>query len=388
MRIQSAFLALAIAVVPIAAQSQSPTLNANQQLAHDVYKELIEINTMDSRRDPSRRPPTRWRARFRDAGFPAADIHVLTRPDHPSKGNLVVRYRGTRRKAKPLLLLAHLDVVAALRATGRCDPFKLHEKDGYYYGRGTSDDKAMAAIFVANMLRDKKGGCVPDRDLILALTADEEGGDANGVEWLVQTRTGTDRRGVRDQRRRRRLAAQRQAVLHTRAGGGEGRSTSRSRRRIAAGIRIGAARRQRDLLSSPRRSCVSRASVPGAAQRRHARILRADGGDRDAGDGGRDARASLANPNDSVPRTPSLSEDPRYNSMLRTTCVATRLAGGHADNALPQTATANRQLPHRSDGDRRRDVRAAARARVRGHGHQDHGRPSRFASSPARRRVR
>ena len=112
-------------------------------------------------------------ARLKDAGFPAADVQVLG-PD-PRKGNLVARYRGTGAR-KPLLLLAHLDVVEARREDWSFDPFTFIENDGYFYGRGTTDDKAMASALVANLIRLKQEGFVPDRDLILALTADEETG--------------------------------------------------------------------------------------------------------------------------------------------------------------------------------------------------------------------
>jgi acetylornithine deacetylase/succinyl-diaminopimelate desuccinylase-like protein len=116
------------------------------------------------------------------AGFPAGDVQVLA--PAPRKGNLVARLRGTGAR-KPLLLLAHLDVVEARREDWSVDPFALLERDGYYYGRGTGDDKAMAAIFVANLIRYRREGFVPDRDLIVALTADEEGGTHNGVRWLL-----------------------------------------------------------------------------------------------------------------------------------------------------------------------------------------------------------
>ena len=175
------------AAAPLAAQSAPPStaLPPNQQLARDIYKELIEINTADSVGSVTRAAEAMAK-RFLDAGFPASDVRVLVPEGKPTKGNLVVRYRGkSGSRAKPLLLLAHLDVVAALRSDWTIEPFVLTEQDGYFYGRGTSDDKAMAAIFVANLLRDRREGWVPDRDVILALTADEEGGDANGVEWLI-----------------------------------------------------------------------------------------------------------------------------------------------------------------------------------------------------------
>jgi acetylornithine deacetylase/succinyl-diaminopimelate desuccinylase-like protein len=149
-----------------------------------VYRELVEINTVDSVGSTTRAAEA-MAARFRAAGFPAADVQVLVPPAKPGKGNLVVRYRGAGGAGKPILLLAHLDVVAANRADWPRDPFVLHEENGYFLGRGVADDKAMAAIFVANLLRYKQEGWRPPRDLVLALTADEEGGDANGVEYLV-----------------------------------------------------------------------------------------------------------------------------------------------------------------------------------------------------------
>ena len=121
-------------------------------------------------------------ARLEAAGLPKADIHVLG--PNPRKGNLVARLRGTGQR-KPLLLLAHLDVVEARREDWSFDPFVFREEGGYFYGRGTSDDKAMAAIFVANLIGYLREGYKPDRDLIVTLTADEEGGTANGVEWLL-----------------------------------------------------------------------------------------------------------------------------------------------------------------------------------------------------------
>jgi acetylornithine deacetylase/succinyl-diaminopimelate desuccinylase-like protein len=176
------FFARSIAAfgVPFVLAAQAPAaLTPAQQLAHDIYKELVEINTVDSVGSTTV-AANAVAKRLLDAGFPQTDI-FLGGPK-PDKYNLVVRYHGTGAR-KPLLLLAHLDVVAALKAdwSPDLDPFKLIERDGYYYGRGSGDDKAMASIFVANLLRYKKEGYVPDRDLIVALTADEEGGGSNGV---------------------------------------------------------------------------------------------------------------------------------------------------------------------------------------------------------------
>src|SRR5579864_5809006 len=154
-----------------------------QKLVHDIYKELIEINTSFS--TGATTPAARAMAdRLRAEGFPASDIQVLGAADH--KMNVVVRYHGTGQR-KPLLLLAHLDVVEAKRSDWSFDPFQLTEKDGFFYGRGTIDDKAQAAMWIANLIRYKREGFKPDRDLIVALTADEEGGGPyNGAEWLVK----------------------------------------------------------------------------------------------------------------------------------------------------------------------------------------------------------
>src|SRR4051812_13400699 len=173
---------IALAFPTVVALAQS-SLNPAQQLAHDIYKELIEINTSDSVGNTTT-AANAVAKRFRDAGFPESDI-FLGGPK-PDKYNLVVRYHGSSAR-KPLMLLAHLDVVAALKTdwSADLDPFKFTERDGYYYGRGTSDDKAMGSIFIANLLRFKQEKYLPDRDIILALTADEEGGGSNGVRWLI-----------------------------------------------------------------------------------------------------------------------------------------------------------------------------------------------------------
>src|SRR5439155_14867416 len=157
--------------------------NAPNQLAREIYKELIDINTTDSNGDTTKAAQM-VAARLKAAGFPEADMQVLG--PHPRKGNLIARYRGTG-KRKPLLLLAHLDVVEARREDWSLDPFQLTEKDGYFYGRGTGDDKAQASIWIANLIRYKREGFKPDRDIVVALTADEEGGGPySGIIWLLK----------------------------------------------------------------------------------------------------------------------------------------------------------------------------------------------------------
>src|SRR5262245_42950075 len=163
--------------------TSSPQIAPHEQQARDIYKELVEINTTDTPAGNVTKAAEAMAERLKAAGFAATDIQVLG--PNPKKHNLVFRWHGTGAR-KPVLLLAHLDVVEAKREDWSFDPFTFLEKDGFFYGRGTSDDKAMAAQVVANLIRLKQEGFTPNRDLILALTADEEGGGFNGVNWLVK----------------------------------------------------------------------------------------------------------------------------------------------------------------------------------------------------------
>jgi acetylornithine deacetylase/succinyl-diaminopimelate desuccinylase-like protein len=176
---------LALVPRPLAAQTTTATLSPGQQLARGVYEQLIRINTADSATGTA--PAVEAMARrFLWIGFAPSDVQILTPPGKPTQGNLVVRYRGRQPAAgKPLLLMAHMDVVPALPSDWTVPPFTLTEKDGWFYGRGTIDDKAMAAIFVANLIRARQGGWEPSRDVILVLAADEETGSEDGIQWLV-----------------------------------------------------------------------------------------------------------------------------------------------------------------------------------------------------------
>ncbi|HEX4544551.1 MAG TPA: M20/M25/M40 family metallo-hydrolase, partial [Candidatus Acidoferrum sp.] len=160
------------------AQSQDQT----RQMAREIFKQLIEINTTDSVGNVTTAAEAMAK-RLRDAGFSESDLHVAG--PNERKKNLVVRYRGAG-KRKPILFIGHLDVVEALREDWTTDPFEFIEKDGYFYGRGTEDMKEGDAILVTNFIRLKKEGFLPDRDIIVALTADEEGGSSNGVDWLLK----------------------------------------------------------------------------------------------------------------------------------------------------------------------------------------------------------
>jgi acetylornithine deacetylase/succinyl-diaminopimelate desuccinylase-like protein len=330
-------LALALALsFPFGAEGQS--LPPHQQLARAVYQQLIEINTTDSSGNTTEAAEA-MAARFRAAGIPAADVFVGGPTDR--KGNLVVRLRGRDAQRRPLLLLAHLDVVEAKKEdwSPDLDPFRFIEKDGYYYGRGTTDDKAMAAIFVANLLRLKEQGTVPERDIILALTADEEGGDHNGVDWLLKNKRelidaefGLNEGGGGQARGPRKIANRVQAsekvyVDYTLEVTNKGGHSSRPARDNAI-YELADALAKIGKYSFPvKLNEVTRAyfdQMAGIEQGQLASDFRA-----------------LTQPRVDAAALARLSEVPYYNALLRTTCVATMLSGGHAPNALPQRASAN-----------------------------------------------
>ena len=313
-------------------------LPPHQQLARDVYKELIEINTTDSVGDTTVAAKA-MAARLRKAGLPEADLFVGG--PAPRKGNLVARLRGKSATAKPLLLLAHLDVVEAKKEdwSAGLDPFRFTEKDGFYYGRGTSDDKAMAAIFVATLVRMKEQGLVPDRDIVLALTADEEGGDHNGVQWLlanhrqlVDAEYGINEGGGGQARAGRRIANRVQAsekiyVDYTLEVTNKGGHSSQPQADNAIYDMADALARIGKHAFPVELNEVTRAYFTRMAAIEQSQTAA-------------DFKAIVQSTPDPAALT-RLSATPLYNSMLRTTCVATMLNGGHAPNALPQRVTAN-----------------------------------------------
>ncbi|MEP7065546.1 MAG: M20/M25/M40 family metallo-hydrolase [Gemmatimonadota bacterium] len=334
--IAAALAASSATIVAPGAPAQTLTLNPEQQALHEIYKELIETNTEDSAGVGSvTKASEQIAARFRAAGFTDSDIHLLGPTE--DKHSIVVRLHGTGAK-KPLLLIAHLDVVMALPTDWSTDPFKLVEKDGYYYGRGSIDDKAMASIFVANMIRYKKEGFVPDRDIILALTPDEEKTGKLGASWLVDNHKelidaeyAINEGGGGSLKNGKPFLQAVQATekaftnftLTVKNPGGHS-SVPRPDNAIyqlAEGLV-----RFEHFKFPVQLNEVTRAFFTGTASIEAPAVAAA-------------MRAILKNPNDAA-ASATLSKDPRYNSILRTTCVATRLSGGHADNALPQTATA------------------------------------------------
>lgn len=340
----SLLLAAALSFVSTAAaQQRSPiytpgALTADQRIAREIYEELIEINTGVTTGNITT-AAVAMAKRFRDAGVPESDIFVGG--PRPEKHNVVARLRGRSSARKPVLLLAHLDVVEALKSdwSPDLDPFVFTERDGYYYGRGTADDKAMAAIFVANVFRMKREGWIPDRDVIIALTADEESGPANGVDWLLKNH-------------RDKVDA---ALVINEGGGGVHRNGTplfngvQATEKITTNFTLRVTNRGghssvprddnaitalADALSKVgrHRFPVQLNEVTRAFFTRTAEIETAELG--------RAMRALVANPRDEG-AIGVLSRDPRYSAMLRTVCVATMLSGGHATNALPQLAEAN-----------------------------------------------
>jgi acetylornithine deacetylase/succinyl-diaminopimelate desuccinylase-like protein len=307
--------------------------DAQRQLTFDIYKQLIETNTTESSGNMTTAADAMAK-RLLDAGFPKEDVQVLT--PEPRHGNLVARLRGSG-KEKPLLLLAHLDVVEARREDWSTDPFTLVEKDGFYYGRGTGDDKAMAAIWIATLIRLKREHFVPDRDIIVALTSDEETGDYNGVAWLLQ-----NHRDLID------------AAIALNEGGG---GAMKNGKYLYNGV--GASEKVYITLRLEVKNPGGHSSLPrepnaiyelaDALQKIHAyqfpvqlnEITRAYFQRMAAFEEGQvaaDMRALAEH--DDREAAARLSRNYVYNARMRTTCVATRLEGGHADNALPQTARA------------------------------------------------
>jgi acetylornithine deacetylase/succinyl-diaminopimelate desuccinylase-like protein len=329
--------------VPVA---PSPGLSPYQQLARDILKQLIEIDTTDENGDNTAAAQA-MADRLLAAGFPAEDVQVLGPVER--KGNLVARYRGRDSGRKPLLLLAHIDVVAADPADWTLAPFTFIEQDGYYYGRGTTDNKDEAAIHIANLIRMKEEGFQPDRDIIVALTADEEGGNHNGVEWLLQNHPdlidaeyALNEGGGGAMKDGMHIANAVQAsekvyqtfILETTNPGGH---SSLPVKDNAIYHLADAIVRIRNFEFPVSLNEVTRMFFERSAELEDGKLADA-------------MRGVLQTPPDPA-AVAYLASTPYYNSRLRTTCVATRLDAGHADNALPQRARATvncRVLPGES----------------------------------------
>jgi acetylornithine deacetylase/succinyl-diaminopimelate desuccinylase-like protein len=316
------------------AQDRAMPPESERQLARAIYKEMVEIKSGYT--TGATTPVVEAAARrLKAAGFSAADIFVGGAT--PKKANLVVRYRGTGRQ-RPILLLAHTDVVEAKREDWSMDPFVLTEKDGYFYARGTGDDKAQAAIWIANLIRYKREGFKPDRDIIVALTADEEGGGPyNGVEWLLKNKKslidaefalneggwGESLNGTRlanDVQVSEKYVINYRLEVHNKGGHSSLPVADNAIYHLAAALdrlsRFGFPLKTNDVtrayfnaMSSIEKGPIS-ADLAAVAKGDTAAMTRV-------------AKATTA-----------------WNATLRTTCIATMLEGGHAKNALPQLAAA------------------------------------------------
>src|SRR5258708_18062648 len=336
--LNSAMLVGTAAVLAFAVVCTAPAqaLTPQQQRAFDIYKELVEINTVTQTGDTARAADA-MAARLIAAGFDSADVQVFK--PAPRKGNLVARLRGTGAR-KPILLLAHLDVVEARSEDWSVDPFRLTEKDGYFYGRGSGDDKYMAASFVANLIRYKQEGYRPDRDIILALETDEEILDANamGIGWLLKNHRDlidaefalNEGGGVglkRGKPIRNSIQTSEKGYLNypleVRNKGGHSSvpSTDNAIYHLAEGLaRLGK-------FSFPvNLNTTTRAYFERTAELENAQTAA-------------DIRSVMSTTPEPA-ELARLSANPAYNAQLRTTCVATMLEGGHAYNALPQMARA------------------------------------------------
>ena len=325
--------------------AQTTRSEGERRLAHDIYKEFVEIQSGFT--TGATTPVAEAAAfRLRAAGFPNSDIFVGSA--NPKKANLVVRYHGTG-ALKPVLLLAHIDVVEAKREDWSMDPFQLIERDGFFYGRGTGDDKAQAAIWIANLIQYKKEGFKPDRDIIVALTADEEGGGPfNGVAWLlknhrdlIDSEFAFNEGGWGEESKGKRVSNDLQVSekyvanfrLEARNKGGHSSMPVADN----AIYRLAAALQRLSNFGFP----LKTNEVTAAYFQQMAKI--------ETGPMKEDLAKASKGSQESMQRLAASS--PAWNATLRTTCVATLLEGGHAMNALPQLAAATvncRVLPEDS----------------------------------------
>jgi acetylornithine deacetylase/succinyl-diaminopimelate desuccinylase-like protein len=321
--------------ISMAGPARAQVDDATKKLARDIFKQLIEINTTDSVGNVTTAAEA-MAQRLRDAGFPDSDIQVVGPNDR--KKNMVARIHGAGTR-KPILFICHLDVVEALREDWSFDPFTFLEKDGYFYGRGTEDVKDGDAFLVTTFMRLKKEGYKPAGDIILALTADEEGGASNGVDWLLKNR---------------RDLIEAEFILNPDAGDFE----MDKGKRLSVGIQASEKLYTDFVLEVHNKGGHSSLPVPdnaiyqlsdGLSRLGHytfpfelnevTRAYFTKEADLAGGKVGDDMKAIVKTPpdQDAIAR---LSKTPFYNSRMRTTCVATRLEAGHANNALPGYARA------------------------------------------------
>jgi acetylornithine deacetylase/succinyl-diaminopimelate desuccinylase-like protein len=342
-RLLHLLLILFLSSASSSAQTTRP--EPEKKLAHDIYKEFVE--TQSGFTTGATTPVAEAAAaRLRAAGFPDSDIFLGGAS--PKKSNLVVRYHGTGAR-KPILLLAHIDVVEAKREDWSMDPFQLTERDGFFYGRGTGDDKAQAAVWIANLIQYKKDGFKPDRDLIVALTADEEGGGPyNGVAWLLKNHhelidadfalneggwgeSSAGKKLSNDLQVSEKYVINFRLEVHNKGGHSSLPVADNAIYRLAAALQ------RLSTFGFP----LKTNEVTAAYFQQMAKI--------ETGPTQADLAAAAKGSQEAMQRLAAAT--PAFNASLRTTCVATLLEGGHAVNALPQLATATvncRVLPEDS----------------------------------------
>ena len=312
----------------------------DQALAHDMLSELISINTVHEQ--GTIKAAEALKARFLAAGFPESDLTLVVIPEHPNQAQLVVRLRAKSPKAKPVLWLGHLDVVEAKPEDWTVPPFKLTERDGWWYGRGTQDMKGDDVAVASALIRLKREGFAPSRDLIAAFTSDEEAGDGSGVEWLVK-----NRRDLID-------AA---LVINPDAGGGAFKQGVRQAYGIQTSEKVYVTfqaevtnRGGHSSIPEPDNAIYRLAEGLGRVAKFHfpvettptTRGMFAVNATQESGQAAADMLAVAKLPTD-MGAAERLSQTPRLASRLRTTCVVTQISGGHAENALPQRARASIQ---------------------------------------------
>ena len=359
-------VAAALLLASVAQAAPAQALRPDQAEFRSLYKELVETNT-EVTDGSCTQAAQQLAARLRAAGIPDAQITLFSVPEHPKDGGIVVVYPGTSAGPKPLLLLAHLDVVVAKRSDWTRDPFTLIEENGYFYGRGTTDDKSMAAIWADMLARFSREHYKPRRTIKMALTCGEEtSGAFNGAQWLAN-----NRRALID------------AGFALNEGGGgitDGKSVASGGKLTVQTIQVGEKAYQDFTLtvtnpgghsSAPLRKNAIYEMADALARVRDyefplefndtTRAYFAEGGKARGDAVGQAMMALAANPADKQAEA-VVNTDKMLHSMLRTTCVATLIDGGHALNALPQKVTANvncRMFPGRTPDETRAALVAA-----------------------------
>lgn len=340
LRLPAAFACTALLTVAAVPGSAADTLRPDQVAYRELFRELVETNTTLSTGSCTE-AAGKMAARLRKAGMAEQDVHLFTVPEHPKEGGLVAVLPGSDPSAKPILLLAHLDVVEAKREDWTRDPFTLVEENGYFYARGVADDKAMASIWTDTLVRFLQAGYQPHRTVKMALTCGEEtSGAFNGAEYLTQHQRelidaafalnegawGT----LDDQGRRIMITVQagekasQNYQLEVRNPGGHSSRPVKDNAiyRLAAGLtKLSQYEFQIHLNDATREYFTRMADLKG-------------------GETGAAMRALVRDPTDAK-AVATITQDPTWNAMLRTTCVATMMEAGHATNALPQRARAN-----------------------------------------------